>query len=126
MRITHLVAVFLVPLASLAYREDGDQYVTVKITGKYGQQQRPVSLPLKEIVGWSDFVLKDELAFAGNHIFVQPKTITRAEILYDPGRTACTFTADKSQVRRGYFTLSKPFNGSLENANEFSCVCIIK
>lgn len=125
MKITHFVAAFLVPLTSLAYYDNGDEHVTVSITGEYGQKQRPISLPLNELVGWSNFVLKDELAFVGKHVFGQPGTITRAEILYDPGRTACTFTANKSQVRIGYFTASKPFVGSIENANEFSCVCII-
>ena len=125
MKIIHLVAAFLVPLASLAYREDGDQYVTVRITNELHQQQRPITIPLKELAGWAGFTLRDELAYSGKHVFGQPKTITGAEILYDPGRTRCTFTANKSKVRRGYFSVSKPFNGSLANANDFSCFCII-
>ena len=126
MRLFHLAAlVLLVPLLSFAYVEDEDVSVTVQLTDGNGQRWQPIPLPLSELVGWSNFVLRDEQAFVGKHVFDQPETITHAEIVYASSRTTCTFATSKSRVRRGFFTASRPFDGSLEDVHEFSCLCLV-
>ena len=125
MRLRHLAAVILMPLLSFAYLADEDVYVIVKLTDGEGQTGLPIPLSLRELGGWSNFVLRDERAFVGKHVFNGPETITHAEIVYEASRTTCTFATNKSRVRRGYFTASRPFDGLLENASEFSCLCLV-
>ena len=124
MKIAHVIAVLLVPLACLSCQDSGDASTVVHITELLDDEGMDVPVTLKEQPGWAAFVQRAEQAYLGTYKFDKSADITSAKLLYNRGNTMCRLVNYSQRAFTKAFTYSEPFEGTANSVNEIFCKCI--